>query len=70
MHSLSDVTARQTKGSAMDGVQPKQFVGQVKSDDHVEIVSEGAPIKPRKPKHRKFIDLQKQPPKPKPPIGE
>jgi hypothetical protein len=54
----------------MDGVQPKQFVGQVKSDDHVEIVSEGAPNKPRKPKHRKFIDLQKQPPKPKPPIGE
>jgi hypothetical protein len=54
----------------MDSVQPKRFVGQPKAGDHVEVASEGAPKKARKPKHKKFIDLQKQPPKPKPPIGE
>lgn len=60
----------------MDEMQPKQFVvGEVKAEsvetnDRIEVVGEGAPKKARKPKHRKFIDLQKQPPKPKPLIGE
>jgi hypothetical protein len=65
----------------MDGVQPKRFVGETKVDgvekvdnvetnNRVEAVSEGAPKKARKRKHRKFIDLQKQPPKPKPLLQE
>lgn len=59
----------------MDGVKPKEFVGQTKADsvdtnNRVEVVSEGAPKKARKPRHKKFIDLQKQPPKPKPLVQE
>lgn len=59
----------------MDGVKPKRFVGETKADgietqNRIEVSSEGAPKKARKPRHRKFIDLQKQPPKPKPLVQE
>jgi len=59
----------------MDGVKPKGFVGETKVDNaeannRVEVVSEGVPKKPRKRKHGKFIDLQKQPPRPKPLMQE
>jgi hypothetical protein len=59
----------------MDGVKPKRFVGETKAggieaNDPVEVVNEGAPRKARKRKHGKFIDLQKQPPKPKPLVQE
>jgi hypothetical protein len=53
----------------MDGVQPKGFVGETKADV-VETAGEGVPKKKRKPKHGKFIDLQKQPPRPKPLVQE
>ncbi|HVP85119.1 MAG TPA: hypothetical protein VMS78_10380 [Rhizomicrobium sp.] len=48
----------------MDGVQAKTFGAQPASEAGVT-ENEVAPKK-RKRKHRKFIDLQKQPPKPKP----
>lgn len=59
----------------MDGVRPKRFVGEttvdnIEANNGVEIASEGAPKKARRSRHRKFIDLQKQPPKPKPLVQE
>ena len=58
----------------MDGVQPKRGVGEEKADggetsSPVETVHEG-PKRKRKRKNRKFIDLQKQPPRPKPLVQE
>lgn len=47
-----------------------EVAGKVEVTSKVEVVSEGAPRKARKRKHRKFIDLQKQPPKPKPLVQE
>jgi hypothetical protein len=57
----------------MDGVQPKRFVGDAKvgnveASDRTE-PNEDTPAK-RKRRNRKFIDLQKQPPRPKPLVRE
>jgi hypothetical protein len=52
----------------MDGVQVKTF-GAQPAGEAGATESEVAPRK-RKRKHRKFIDLQKVPPKPKPPIAD
>jgi hypothetical protein len=57
----------------MDGVQPKRFVGDAKvgnveASDRTE-PNEDPPAK-RKRRNRKFIDLQKQPPRPKPLVQE
>ena len=50
----------------MDGVQAKNFGINAETD---AIQKEDAPKK-RKSKNRKFIDLQKQPPRPKPLLQE
>jgi hypothetical protein len=52
----------------MDGVQPKDF-GVQPENEIGEEPKEPAPGK-RKPRHKKFIDLQNQPPKRRPPLQD
>jgi hypothetical protein len=61
----------------MFGVRPKDFavqpIGENKDPEPKEFsapTSADVPVRKRKPRHKKFIDLQKQPPKPKPLIQE
>jgi hypothetical protein len=60
----------------MDGVKPKSFSdAELGTNNEAEpkpaIVTDGeAPPKKRKSRHKKFIDLQKQPPKPAPLVQE
>jgi hypothetical protein len=58
----------------MGGGQPKGFGGKrdgesAGSNEHMQGLDEPLP-KRRKSRHRKFIDLQKQPPKPKPVVQD